>query len=1147
MALPVKEISAESVRDKSIRHGHISTLHLWWARRPLPVCRAVVFASLVPDPLDIHCPAAFKEAVATLLGPQHNPGDPYLPYHNIPFTAAIDPMEDNLRNRLLLFMGKFSEKFLENERNGKKTDAKDLLSPWSLIKWDNKNNESILNKARKLIWVAHDPINNTLANFEQYYQAIKKAEDALYAIPDRNNPSALRAAPLSKRSGGQEAKERLKEAIDAFQARMPSVFDPFAGGGAIPLEAARLGCRSYGNDINPVAHIVQKCSLEFPQKYGKPIIYSPTEFLRLYGSAELEKITSTHDPNAPSQILEDGKMVGVRIPNRLSFDVSFYAKKLLQQAEAEIGYLYPPDEQGNKPVAYYWARVGTCNNPSCRAEVPLLREFYLVNKPDKKIYLEPIIDGKNIEFKVAIGKHGLEPWVKNKNLCCPICHNVTSKNELKQQFIEGRVTERLIAVISESSTTKTYREPLLAEQQILQQIPTADSPQEPITPNDSRNLWLTLWGVTKWGQMFSPRQLVLMQTLTRSLASLSLGERLVRGTDRTPKEKIELARRFRKNPTASEAILWEALRNRKLAGYKFRRQHPIQGFIVDFYCHEARLVVEVDGPIHEEQREYDQARQAIIEAEGNRFHRIPSEAVEQMLPRVLANLTKTIPTPIPPLAGEGQGGENYLRAIKTYLAILVDRVAIANTAFGRYDVTRENNQHPFSRQAVALVFDYPESNPFCTSSGSAYNQLDWLTRYIESESSVPFYTLCHNASSGDVSQFAPKSLDAVVTDPPYYDAIAYADLSDFFYVWLKRTLGDVYPMAFAFPQTPKSEECTALKHHHAGSESKATQHFEHKLWQIFDAIEKQTSGVVSIMFAHQSTAAWTTLCNSILRARMNITGSWAMDTEMGNRMIALDTAALASSVTVCCRPAQQSGYGEFSEVKRAIEAKVREEVKSLYKLGFRGPDLLTACFGQAVSEFGRYKMVEKADGTEVTVAELLELARESAFNAIVSDIDTDDTTRFYIGWLNLFGFSQAEHDNVRRVTQIGLSIDVDALLGQNILLRDGNKETLATYSQRLALNPRIGDKAKTVMIDRIHKAMALFAGAPRGQLLQYIAQHAATPENPLWRVLASLAEILPAGSDDHKQVMGLLANKDSLLREAQQMGESSTQLVLELG
>ena len=141
VAMPIKEISAESVRDKYIRHGHISTLHLWWARRPLPVCRAVVFASLVPDPLDENCPQAFRDAVEILLGKATNPGDPYKPYDDIPWTSVYDPMEDNLRNRLQMFIGKFTSEMQQHLLHQKqKPSAGNQLSDFSLIKWDNKNN-----------------------------------------------------------------------------------------------------------------------------------------------------------------------------------------------------------------------------------------------------------------------------------------------------------------------------------------------------------------------------------------------------------------------------------------------------------------------------------------------------------------------------------------------------------------------------------------------------------------------------------------------------------------------------------------------------------------------------------------------------------------------------------------------------------------------------------------------------------------------------------------------------------------------------------------------------------------------------------------------------------------------------------------------
>ena len=430
-----------------------------------------------------------------------------------------------------------------------------------------------------------------------------------------------------------------------------------------------------------------------------------------------------------------------------------------------------------------------------------------------------------------------------------------------------------------------------------------------------------------------------------------------------------------------------------------------------------------------------------------------------------------------------------------------------------------------------MIFDYPEGNPLGNTTGSLKNQINWITRYLNEENGL-FFATCNHTASGENSQFNTKYLNAVVTDPPYYDAIAYADLSDFFYVWLKRTLLEVFPSNFATPQTPKTEECTALKHHHNNNYDEAKQHFEDKLQQIFSAIEQQTSGVVSIMFAHQSTEAWTTLVNSILGANMNINGSWPFDSEMGNRMIAMDKLALASSVTVSCRPNIQEGFIGFKDVKKNIEKRVAKEVKLLYEYGFRGADLLTACFGQAVSEFGQYQTVEKADGTNVTVAELLELARHAAFNTIISDIDTDEVTKFYIGWLNLFGFTQTEHDDVMRITQMGLSIEVSLLHQHNIFETTGRKESLSGYEERNKANQRLGVNATSFAIDKIHKAMALFQSGNRAVLIEFLGQTAPSMDSPFWRVCTALAEVLPAGHDDHKQLTGLLANKESLIRDA---------------
>lgn len=989
VALPIKEISAESVRDKSIRHGHISTLHLWWARRPLPVCRAIVFASLVPDPLDENCPQAFRDAIEALLNSKAGSAQTYKPYDDIPYTSIKDPMEDNERNRLMMFIGKFSDKCQANMLSGKPTSPKEQLSDGSLIKWENKNNPKILRIARELIWVAyHSEKDPSLSfatldnNFNTAFDAITKAEEELYAIVDRNEET----------TEVKEKENTLQQAIDNFLQQMPSVFDPFAGGGAIPLEAARLGCRSYGNDINPVAHIIERGSAEFPQKYGKPIIYSKEEFDTLY------------DEGGKKMLEEKGINLDMdgcyNIPNRLAWDVEYYARKILSLTEQQVGDMYPKDSKGRKPIAYLWARTGKCSNPSCQAVVPLLKSFYVCNKPDKKFYLNPIINGNKVTFEIKKGAVNQKGFLKARecSLTCPCCGNVTSSQTLKEQFLNKKIGEVPTAVIFEGERGKEYRVLTEDEKVVLsKKYEKVCDVSSRMQVGNNRNFNTPGWGYDDYGQLYSNRQL-----------------------------------------------------------------HFLYFFLDNF------------------------------------------EKVTNQI-----------------------GETDYSVALKVFLAIWFDRVAIANTSFGIYHTGAEKLERIMGRQAIPMTFDYPESNPFCSESGSALNQIEWITRYLESEGSGEFSANFANASSGDKMQFEKKSITAVVTDPPYYDAIAYADLSDFFYMWMKKTLGTTFPMTFATPQTPKSDECTALKHHHHNSIEEAKKHFEKKLTEIFSAIEIQTQDVVSIMYAHQSTEAWTTLCNSIIGANMNIYGSWPMDTEMQGAL-KTNMAYLESSVTVACRPSERHGYGDYKDVKHNIEDKVTEEVNYLYDLGFRGADLLTACFGQAASEFGQYKTVEKADGSEVSVAELLDLAKNTAFDALLKGVQGDDYTKFYIGWLQLNGMGEVDFDDATKFTRVGVNVNISDIEHEQLLILKGNKVHLATAQEHIGLSSVEGTRPTDSLITQAHRAILLYKDQDRPRLLRFIADVCPEASSPLWRLLATMKELLPSTSEDGKQLQGLLQNADDL-------------------
>ena len=993
VALPIKEISAESVRDKSIRHGHISTIHLWWARRPLPVCRAVVFSSLVPDPLDKDCPIAFKDALQALLC---SPNDTmsqteYAPYPDIPYTAVYDPMEDNLRNRLLMFIGKFSEKCQENMKKGISTPAKDQLIDSCLIKCENKNNPRVLRIARELIWVAFNSEKNPQIGYETLhkqfnfaYNKIGELEECLYSAVDRH----LNGAEMS------DIKEQLDNAILDFVNNMPSVFDPFAGGGAIPLEAARLGCRSFGNDINPVAHIIEKCSVEFPQKFGKPIVYSKYEFEKKYGKEGLDLATQKN-----INLATDGYW---HIPNRLSFDFEYFALKLIESTKARTSELYFI-EGDKRPSVYYWMKFAKCSNSSCACDVPLFKQYYL-SKPRTNKKASRIkhfrIDSATHNISINNGLCDYEPTVKRGNMCCPYCKSITDIYNLKKQFEDKSIKEKMIGIVYDTKNGKVFHEVEKQCQDVFDRIPVPEIPSEKLQPNSAGGDILG-WGFSKWGELFNKRQLTVLYAFCDELKKISVGS----------------------------------------------------------------------------------------------------------------------------------GNDEYDKVITTYLALLIDRIAVRMSSFGKWHILQDTVEHLFGRQAIQMNFDYPEMDPFSTISSSAYGQMDSIISYINEEGFCPFTSEVKNVSSGDKLLFDKKSITAVVTDPPYYDAIAYADISDFFYVWLKRNLRELYPLTFSTPQTPKSEECTALKHHHGNNELQANEFFENKLQQIFDAIEMQTTDVVSVMFAHQSTKAWTTLCNSILESRMNITGSWPMDTEVSGAL-KTDKAFLESSVTVACRPSERRGYGDYKDVKYNIETKVTEEVESLYELGFRGADLLTACFGQAVSEFGLYKTVEKADGSEVSVGELLEMARSSAFDALLKGVQGDDYTKFYIGWLQLNGTGDVDFDDATKFTRVGVNVDINDIKHKRLLILEGNKMHLAMAKEHLTNSGAEGCRPTDTLISQAHRAILLYRQSDRGQILAFVRDIAPDSTSPLWRLLATLKELLPAG-EDAKDVQGFLQNAEDFRQNCQ--------------
>jgi len=955
VALPIREISAESVRDKNIHHAHISHLHIWWARRPLAASRAVVFASLVPDPDDPACPADFRRACEKLLKSnvpqilkhydrgrdQHRDSDPYKPYKGT---------EDTLRNRLLTFIAKWSPEYLEFEagKRDKEPEPKYLLDDRSLVKWESS---------------------------------------------DPDNPQG--------RAVLEVARELVKAAYDG---KTPVVLDPFAGGGAIPLEAGRLGCQAIANDYNPVAYLILRATCEFPQKYGKP------------GKRRLT-------------VDEFGKQVEreVEVPNVLGHDVEYWARKILEQAREKIGHLYPPGKDGMPVVGYIWARTAPCSNPQCRAEIPLLRSFLLCNKDKKKVALEMTVRGKKTEFGIVKGKaiKRTEGTMLNRGDCqCPVCHQVTPVAALRQAGLDGKMGERMVAVVTDTPRGKDYRPvedtDLKAFAKAAKLSEDVQRPAEPILPEitgqdaedtaNSTGIRVHLYGYKTWGSLFNPRQLLAMQTFVDCIAR-------------------------------AKEDLYSAVRS-----------------------------------------------------------------------------------------------EDYANALSVYLGLWADRIAVFGVSVCRWAAGSEIAKTPFADKAVPMIWDYPEVNPLADSSGTASTQLDYMLDVVGHESPTgsemePSRVLL---GSADALELLSESSSVVVTDPPYFDSVAYADLSDFFYVWLKRSLSETLPEVFRTPLSPKGKEATALKHRHSGSMEKAKKHYRQLLRNSLEEAIRvvRAPKLLSVMFAHQSTEAWTALINALLDSGLSPVATWSIATEMPKTALALETSSLERSVTVVCRPRNAEGARRLKDIEKEIEGVVASAVQRFSSYGLHRADLVVATFGPAVGVFGRYARVERGDGTPVAVTDLLQLARRAAMKAIAGELAGDNLSRLYFAWTSMFGTTEESYDDAVKVVMIGDGSEdaIEVARGHGLLVVDGPRCRLALLADRQR-RPHLGEDNDAPLIDQLHRAMLLWKRESRAELVEFLRERGLAEHGPFWKLAQALFEVLPRDTEDWKLVSALLGEREALRTE----------------
>lgn len=801
VALPLDDINAASAREKSIRHGHPSTLHLWWARRPLAAARAVIWSSLVDDP------SAHPEEFPTV-----------------------------------------EEQAVERER------LFGILR--ELVVWENSNNDRVLNAAKAEI----------------------------------------------KKSMGDE---------------LPPLLDPFAGGGAIPLEAQRLGLKAYAQDLNPVAVTINKAMIEIPPLFAdKPAV----------------------NPEARGKLTNGGWSGNAG----LAADVKYYGTWMKEEVQRRIGDLYPrvqvPAEQGGGEatvIAWLWARTVKCPNPACGHEAILVRSFDLSKKKGKEWHVEPHCEGGEVHFKVEPGKATQDGTVNRRGATCVHCGTPIDLKYVKEESKAGRMGAKLMAVVAEGKRGRIYIAPDSVQIEASQVEKPEDYPTGKLATHFTGGSCVP-YGLDEFDKLFTNRQLTALTTFSA------------------------------------------------LVG-------------------EAQKKAEADAI-----------------AAG-----LPDDGVG--------------------LADGGTGARAYGEAVGVYLAFAVDKCSNLWSAITGWMNDRGAFRETFARQAIPMVWDYAEANPFSNSGGSF---LQCLSRIPDTLIFLPLHI-----ANGTARQFDAQSDNGmrgiiVSTDPPYYDNIGYADLSDFFYVWLRQSLRSTYPKLFSTMLVPKHEELVATPYREDRGKD-AREFFEEGMFSTFKQVNKyaREDVPVTIYYAFkqsetkisndvESTAStgWETMLSAIIRAGFSITGTWPIKTESAGRAISQGTNALASSIVLVCRKRPEDApMGTRRDFVMSLKRELGSALDKLRSSNIAPVDLAQSAIGPGIGVYSRYSQVLEADGSPMTVRAALQLINQEV-DAYFSDQDgeLDRESRFCVDL-----YTQKAFDTIKfgeaDVLARAKNVSIEGLAAQGLL------------------------------------------------------------------------------------------------------------------
>ncbi|MCX4151757.1 MULTISPECIES: DUF1156 domain-containing protein [Paraburkholderia] len=807
VALPLDDINTAAAREKSIRFGHPSTLHVWWARRPLAAARAVLFAQLVNDPGGNR---------------GYGPG----------MTKAQAQTE---RERLFGIIRR-------------------------LVLWENSTNETVLREARDEI--------------------VKSWKETCEL--NRNH-------------------ERASELFDP--ARLPAFHDPFAGGGAIPLEAQRLGLESFATDLNPVAVLINKAMIELAPQFSGRAPVGPL-------LAAEQRDLAEEWPGALA----------------LAEDVGRYGAWVRAQAFLRIGHLYPkatlPPEMGGgeaQVIAWLWARTVKSPNPAfAHVDVPLASSFILAHKADKEFFVSPVVEGDTYRFEVKSGtpppgaEYGTKAPGRGANFVCILSNTPISGDYIKAEGHAGRIGARLMAVVAEGNRTRLYLSPTPEAEAIAQQAEPGWRPSGDIPPRLSGGTCVP-YGLKEWGDIFTPRQLATLNTLSDLVA-------------------------------------------------------------------EAREKIKADA------------------------------------------------------MASGQFSDNdagtYADAVATFLGLAISRLADRNNSLCSWDAgpvsTKSTTggsartaslRNLFARQAIPMVWDFGEANPFSDSGGGFNSAFAWVEPAVR----ALYAKGVGHAQMADAQTQSVSENKVVSTDPPYYDNIFYADLSDFFYVWLRRSLRPIHPTLFNTISSPKAEELVATAHRHGGkdqAEAFFLQGMTEAMRRLAENAHPAFPATIYYAFKQSDTTdigtgntGWETFLEAVLQAGFSIGGTWPMRTELSNRMIGRGSNALASSIVLVCRK-RDAQAATIS--RRDFLRELKEEMSEAVELMIGGAegvspvapvDLAQAVIGPGMAVFSKYSAVLEADGSRMSVHSALTLINRMLLEG-GDEFDAD--THFCLAWFEEMGWAPGD-------------------------------------------------------------------------------------------------------------------------------------------